>query len=162
MLIALDWGLTRFRAYLMDAAGAIIERREREAGVLALAGGEFAAALDDALDGWPAAPVVAAGMITSRQGWVETSYLDCPAGAGELARALTRHEAGGRTIHFVSGLTVRAAGGVPDVMRGRRCSSSARLPPGTGMTRKPSSCCPAPIPSGPGPRRAACRASPAS
>ncbi len=132
MLIALDWGLTRFRAYLMDGAGAIVERREAEAGVLALAGGDFAAALDDTLDGWPAAPVVAAGMITSRQGWVETPYLECPAGAGELARALTRHEAGGRTIHFVPGLTVRAAGGVPDVMRGEEVQIVGALPAGEG------------------------------
>ena len=58
-------------------------------------------------------------MITSRQGWVEVPYCPCPAGSDEIARALWRHETGaGRTIHFVPGLSIVGADGVPDVIRG--------------------------------------------
>jgi 2-dehydro-3-deoxygalactonokinase len=64
-------------------------------------------------------PVIAAGMITSRQGWVEVPYCRCPAGSDEIARALWRHQTGaGRTIHFVPGLSIVGADGVPDVIRG--------------------------------------------
>ncbi len=82
MLVTLDWGLTRLRAYLLDGGGEIVERRDSAAGVLALEAGGFEAALAAAISHWGAAPVIASGMITSRQGWVETPYLDCPAGAG--------------------------------------------------------------------------------
>ena len=59
------------------------------------------------------------GQITSRQGWVEVPYCPCPAGSDEIARALRRHATGaGRVIHFVPGLSVVRADGVPDVIRG--------------------------------------------
>jgi 2-dehydro-3-deoxygalactonokinase len=58
-------------------------------------------------------------MITSRQGWVEVPYCPCPAGSDEIARALLRHETSrGRIIHFVPGLSIVGAVGVPDVIRG--------------------------------------------
>jgi 2-dehydro-3-deoxygalactonokinase len=61
---------------------------------------------------------MAAGMITSRQGWIELPYLPCPAGAAELAAALRRHVSKrGRAIHFSTGLSCRGKDGMPDVMR---------------------------------------------
>ncbi len=132
MLIALDWGLTRLRAYLMDDGGAIVERHESEAGVLSIADGGFEAALTSAIADWPEGPIVASGMITSRQGWVETEYLACPAGAGEIAAALTVHKAAMGPIHFAPGLVDRGAGGVPDVMRGEETQIAGALAPGGG------------------------------
>ncbi len=130
MLIALDWGLTRLRAYLMDDGGAIVERHESEAGVLSIADGGFEAALTSAIADWPEGPIVASGMITSRQGWVETEYLACPAGAGEIAAALTVHKAAMGPIHFAPGLVDRGAGGVPDVMRGEETQIAGALAAG--------------------------------
>ncbi|WP_374333910.1 2-dehydro-3-deoxygalactonokinase, partial [Aestuariivirga sp.] len=63
-------------------------------------------------------PVMAAGMITSRQGWIELPYLPCPASAADLARALHMHTTtSGRRIAFSTGLSYRAPDGMPDVMR---------------------------------------------
>jgi 2-dehydro-3-deoxygalactonokinase len=63
--------------------------------------------------------VIASGMITSRQGWVEVPYCACPAGSAELAAGLRRHLTGaGRALHFVPGLSLFGADGVPDVIRG--------------------------------------------
>jgi 2-dehydro-3-deoxygalactonokinase len=58
-------------------------------------------------------------MITSRQGWVEVPYCPCPAGIVEIAGALRRHATrAGHVIHFVPGLSIVGADGVPDVIRG--------------------------------------------
>ena len=39
-----------------------------------------------------ACPLIASGMIGSRQGWLEAPYLDCPAGLAQAATRLTRIE----------------------------------------------------------------------
>src|SRR5690606_28023584 len=91
--------------------------------ILKVQGGAFEAVLEREIGPWlhdgPDLPVLAAGMITSRQGWVEVPYCPCPAGSAEIARALWRHETGrGRIVHFVPGVAFVAADGVPDVIRG--------------------------------------------
>jgi 2-dehydro-3-deoxygalactonokinase len=121
-LIGLDWGTSSLRAYRLGAGGGIVEVRESPAGILGVEAGGFEAAFEAAIGDWlgdsPAAPVVASGMITSRQGWVEVPYLGCPAGEAALARALRAHRTGaGRHVHFVPGLALDGDG-VPDVMRG--------------------------------------------
>jgi len=55
-------------------------------------------------------------MITSRQGWLEVPYCPCPAGSAAIAAALVRHPVGG--LHFVPGMSLIGADGVPDVIRG--------------------------------------------
>jgi 2-dehydro-3-deoxygalactonokinase len=122
-LIGLDWGTTSFRAYRLDAAGGVLETKSAPVGILRVPAGGFEATFEREVGAWLAAarevPVIASGMITSRQGWVEVSYCPCPAGSAEIAGALVRHETGaGRTVHFVPGLSIVGADGVPDVMRG--------------------------------------------
>ncbi|MGQ3354690.1 MAG: 2-dehydro-3-deoxygalactonokinase [Phreatobacter sp.] len=121
-LIGIDWGTTSFRAALMDGGGGIIDRKASGEGLLAVPDRDFEGVLERAVAGWDegrALPLVASGMVTSRTGWVETPYLPCPAGAGELAGALTRFTtAGGRRIAFITGLSYRNPDGAPDVMRG--------------------------------------------
>ena len=58
-------------------------------------------------------------MVGSRQGWVEAPYVPCPAGAAEIAAAMTtsRRRELGRVV-VVPGLSARDARGAPDVMRG--------------------------------------------
>jgi 2-dehydro-3-deoxygalactonokinase len=71
------------------------------------------------LDDHPDAPVYAAGMIGSRNGWVEVPYVACPADAPALARGVRRLRLGdGREMVFLPGVTCLRAGGVADVMRG--------------------------------------------
>jgi 2-dehydro-3-deoxygalactonokinase len=122
-LIGLDWGTSSFRAYRLDAAGAVLEAKTAPAGILRVPEGGFEGVFEREIGPWladaPGLPVIASGMITSRQGWVEVSYCPCPAGSAEIAAALVRHETGaGRIVHFVPGLSIVGADGVPDVIRG--------------------------------------------
>ena len=119
-LIALDWGTTSLRAYLLGAGGAMLANAEHPLGILKVANGDFADAFRRAVEPWrkadPALPALAAGMIGSRQGWREAPYVECPAGLDAAARGLaTVAEA---NLSIVPGVSVIDADGVPDVMRG--------------------------------------------
>jgi hypothetical protein len=67
-MIAIDWGTTQLRAYRLDDAGAIVSRRSRPKGIMAIPGGDFAAALDEITRDWHDAAdreIVMSGMIGS-------------------------------------------------------------------------------------------------
>jgi 2-dehydro-3-deoxygalactonokinase len=124
-LIALDWGTTSLRAYLYDASGNVLATRASTAGIMNLPRsaeqGGFDAAFDDACGAWlehaPAAPVIAAGMVGSAQGWLEAPYVDTPASADALVAGIVRVKAAcGVTLHIVPGVLQR--GELPNVMRG--------------------------------------------
>jgi 2-dehydro-3-deoxygalactonokinase len=122
-LIGIDWGTTAFRAYRLAADGRVIDAKSAPLGILKVPDGDFERVLEREIGRWladgPDLPVVAAGMITSRQGWVEVPYCLCPAGSDQIARALRRHATGrGHVVHFVPGLSLVGADGVPDVIRG--------------------------------------------
>ncbi|QNJ99767.1 2-dehydro-3-deoxygalactonokinase [Dyella telluris] len=115
-LIGLDWGSTHLRAYRYDAQGAVLEKRALAHGIRHLPEGGFPVAFAQATDGWPDVPVLACGMVGSRNGWQEVPYLDTPTGVDRLADALTAMTTpDGRTLHLVPGLRDP---GRPDVMRG--------------------------------------------
>lgn len=79
--IAVDWGTTRLRAWAMGPGGPLAEATTDE-GMGALPRGAFEAALLRAVGGWLHAgqrvPVVACGMVGSRQGWHEAPYRRVP------------------------------------------------------------------------------------
>lgn len=115
-LIGLDWGSTHLRAYRYDAQGQVLEKRALPFGIRQLPEGGFAAAFAQATHEWPAAPVLACGMVGSRNGWLEVPYLDTPTSVDRLAAALTTLSTpDGRTLHLVPGLRDPSR---PDVMRG--------------------------------------------
>ena len=93
-LIGLDWGTTALRAYRMAADGRVLDRRSGQLGILNVAQGDFATALDQVAGDWhradTAAPLLASGMIGSRQGWLEVPYCNAPAAAAGLAAGLGR------------------------------------------------------------------------
>ena len=109
----------------------MLERREAPAGILQVPERRFEVGLRQQVGSWlaaaPGLPVVASGMIGSRQGWIEAPYAPCPAGPADLTRHLARHRtAAGIDIHFVPGLSVRGADGMPDVMRGEETQIAGR------------------------------------
>jgi len=132
--IALDWGTTSFRAYIANGDGQVLETVAAPEGILAVKDGDFDAALERHIGAWDVAlPVIAAGMITSRQGWIELPYVPCPAGPAELASALYRHTSRrGRAIAFSTGLSWRSAAGIPDVMRSEETQVFGGLEGGGG------------------------------
>jgi 2-dehydro-3-deoxygalactonokinase len=76
--LAIDWGTTNRRVYLLDASGTVHETFRDDRGVLAVGQGGFAdevAAIRAKLGDWP---VIAAGMVGSQRGWAMVPYLSCP------------------------------------------------------------------------------------
>jgi 2-dehydro-3-deoxygalactonokinase len=121
-LIAVDWGTTRLRAWLLNSGGAALDGLSAESGVQSVAAGGFPAAFRSACGAWldahPRLPVLMAGMVGSRNGWLEAPYARAPCDAAALARALCEVDAGGRAIHIVPGVDYRGEDGAYDVMRG--------------------------------------------
>ncbi|MEO7254987.1 MAG: 2-dehydro-3-deoxygalactonokinase [Casimicrobium sp.] len=129
-LIGLDWGSTNLRAYAFDAVGNIVDRTQSDAGALKLKGDlAFDAALVALIGGWarsyPAATLIACGMLGARTGWREAPYVDCgidAASAQEKAGLAQRLALGvasvatslGRPLTIVPGMNSSE----PDVMRG--------------------------------------------
>src|SRR5688572_11198103 len=93
-LIALDWGTTALRAYLLGDDGTVLDDRSEPWGIMQLPDRDFGAAFQRMAGSWlasvPGIQVLASGMIGSAQGWVEAPYCASPAGASELARSLVR------------------------------------------------------------------------
>ncbi|HSF65629.1 MAG TPA: 2-dehydro-3-deoxygalactonokinase [Paracoccaceae bacterium] len=121
--VIVDWGTTSFRADLVTATGKVLGHVETAQGISALGGQGFEAVLMGALAPWLAAhgalPVVALGMVTSRNGWVEVPYVPCPAGIADLARGTVRRALpNGSALILLAGLTDPARTPFPDVMRG--------------------------------------------
>jgi len=117
-LIAIDWGTTSARAYRLDARGRILDEQSAPLGVQKVEPGKFAQALTAVLGGEipQDVPMIASGMIGSRQGWIEAPYRDCPADFDGIAAGLT--PVPGTRLRIVPGLVCRDADSVPDVMRG--------------------------------------------
>ncbi len=143
-VIAVDWGTSSFRAYLLDAEGGITERHESPGGILRVRGGDFAAALEAEIGPWltaqPDALVVMSGMIGSRQGWREVPYVSCPAEPEEIAAGLERIDWGSGEAWIVPGLLDESRAGQPDVMRGEETQvlgALAALPAGGGLVCLP-------------------------
>jgi 2-dehydro-3-deoxygalactonokinase len=118
--IALDWGTTSFRAYHVGGDGAILANLSAPEGILAVKDKAFDETLESRIGAWDKAlPIMASGMITSRQGWIELPYVACPADLKSIAAAVHAHTSRqGRKIFFVPGISACGADGVPDVIRG--------------------------------------------
>jgi 2-dehydro-3-deoxygalactonokinase len=122
-LLALDWGTSTLRASLLGDGAQALQTRRDARGVMAVPAGGFGAVLrelcGDWLDAHPQLPVIASGMVGSRQGWQEAPYLELPAGPEQAAAALTAVDlGGGRRLHIVPGACDQPRPGRHDVMRG--------------------------------------------
>lgn len=123
-LLAVDWGSTSLRAALLDDAGVVLQERTSARGMLTIAPGGFSEVFEQHFADWmdvPGTRCLMAGMVGSKQGWVEAGYCPCPAGLDEIAAALrtidSQSSTQGRRIRIVPGVSCDRAG-VPDVMRG--------------------------------------------
>lgn len=113
--VAIDWGTTNRRAYLVDAIGGVLDRIDRGDGVATLGAAAYPAAVAAIHARWGDLPVLAAGMVGSTRGWRETPYVPAPAGLSDIAAALVPIGDGG--VRIVPGLALDRSG-CPDVMRG--------------------------------------------
>lgn len=114
--IAVDWGTTNLRAYAMQGA-TVLARAQSEDGMGGLTTAQFEPALRALIGDWIAngnVPVIACGMVGSRQGWVEAPYRSVPCSplADRLTPAPTTQ---GLDVRVISGLSQNKPA---DVMRG--------------------------------------------
>lgn len=126
--IAVDWGSTRLRAWAMRGAETLAEAAS-DAGIGSPGAGGFAPTLISLIAPWlqegRRIPVLACGMVGSREGWVEAPYRRVPCAPVDRG-ALT----------FVSGTDARIALAIvpglmqaspPDVMRGEEVQVAGAL-----------------------------------
>jgi 2-dehydro-3-deoxygalactonokinase len=112
--IAVDWGTTNRRAYLIDSSGKRIREFEDGKGILHVEKGGFPDAVGEIRQRLGDKPLLLAGMIGSNRGWVEAPYVPCPAGLDDLARNLVW---AGEREAIVPGVSLLEQGRA-DVMRG--------------------------------------------
>ncbi|BFM48061.1 2-dehydro-3-deoxygalactonokinase [Marinomonas sp. THO17] len=119
--IAVDWGTTNLRAFLMNQQGQIQAQRSSDKGMLTLSSDEFEKTLADLLDDWldSGLPIYMAGMVGSRGGWQEVPYQSCPMPLTELANHLHWLTTSlPNQVAIVPGLQSKGVAGMADVMRG--------------------------------------------
>lgn len=130
--IAVDWGTTACRAWAVSAEGAVLGSARSRLGMSTLEKAGFEGALKDLAGQWLGrdVPVIACGMVGSRQGWVEAPYAKVPCAPEQLStvRAPTTDPA----------LTVVVVGGIrqdqpADVMRGEETQISGYLAQNPGF-----------------------------
>jgi 2-dehydro-3-deoxygalactonokinase len=138
-MIGVDWGTSSARAYRLAPGGAVLERREAAArGILHIAPGGFGEALREMAGDWIAGGerhVLLAGMVGSRQGWLEAPYLPCPAGLEEIAGALVPVPFADAEVRLVPGISAEDGAGVPEVMRGEEGQVLGALGGALGASR---------------------------
>jgi 2-dehydro-3-deoxygalactonokinase len=134
-LLALDWGTSSLRGYLMDGNGRVLDMLANAHGIQNLPvpgipGFEqvFAGLCGEWLTLYPQLPVVAGGMVGSAQGWREAPYVPCPADTATLAsRAVAVDTALGVPLLIAPGVIFDPPDANPDVMRGEEIQISGAL-----------------------------------
>ena len=115
----IDWGTSNFRAYRFGGDGRVAETHQAPCGILSVADRNFAGVLKQQIGHWLQAgdALYFSGMITSRNGWIETPYVDAPASLEDLARQSLRIAGDdGQALFFLPGVCMRSP--AADVMRG--------------------------------------------
>lgn len=113
--IAIDWGTTNRRAYLVGQDGAILDQMEDDAGVAGIAADAFPAAIAEITGRLGNHPLLMAGMIGSNRGWREVPYVPSPATLADLSGHISN--VGQDEVAIVPGVSWKGSGQA-DVMRG--------------------------------------------
>jgi len=124
--IAVDWGSSCLRSFLLDQHGNLLASRQSADGVFTVKQGAFAEVIQQQCHDWlpECELMIMAGMVGSRHGWYEVPYLPCPvslpalAEACQLLPAALVNGAALPEIRLVPGLRCTDSNGIADVMRG--------------------------------------------
>jgi 2-dehydro-3-deoxygalactonokinase len=133
-VIAVDWGTSNFRAFRIDAEGAVVARCSSPQGILRVGEGNFEQALRAEVGAWlqeGEKHILLCGMIGSRQGWVEAEYLQCPVGLEELVASVVRVPFLGAEVLLIRGVMGpvmgKGAAKTPELMRGEETAAMGIL-----------------------------------
>ncbi|MCY4336119.1 MAG: 2-dehydro-3-deoxygalactonokinase [Litoreibacter sp.] len=115
--IAVDWGTSNLRAWAMSECGTVKDKLECDKGMSGLAQHEFEPTLIRVIEPWlgtAKTPIIACGMVGSRQGWAEAPYRSVPTTPlGDLSPVATTDAR--ISMHILPGLKQTDS---PNVMRG--------------------------------------------
>jgi 2-dehydro-3-deoxygalactonokinase len=128
--VAVDWGTSSFRGWLMSREGEVLAESRGSEGMLHCSGTGFAPVLRDhlaRLGAVEAIPVLICGMAGARQGWVEAPYLKTPTRLDALHEGAIRIETAGE-IRILPGVA-QARPDRPDVMRGEETQLLGAIEP---------------------------------
>lgn len=114
-----DWGTTRLRLYRMNG-GAMTDRLDGPGtgSLPASAQTVLAERLETWLGEGPISEVILCGMAGAPGALVEAGYAPCPTNAAGWLGSLTCTKVAGVAVGVLPGLSCRAEGNVPEVMRG--------------------------------------------
>jgi 2-dehydro-3-deoxygalactonokinase len=129
-VIAVDWGTSNFRAFRINAEGAVVARCSSPQGILRVGEGNFEEALRAEVGAWLQEGenhILLCGMVGSRQGWVEAQYLRCPVGIEELAGSVVRVPFFGAQVFLVPGVMGPDEANAPELMRGEETAAMGIL-----------------------------------
>lgn len=115
--IAADWGTTNLRVWAMSQSGTMLADAASDAGMAKLTPEQFEPALLALVGDWitKPMPVIACGMVGSRQGWAEAPYATVPSPATPQGFAAAKVTHPNLSVHIIPGLRQNSPA---DVMRG--------------------------------------------
>ena len=129
--VAVDWGTSSFRLWLIDADGSVLAERRSGEGMTTAAKTGFSQVLAGhlaAVEAPAGLPVIVCGMAGARQGWVEAGYIDVPASLSSVLSGAVSVPGENRDVRILPGLAQRDAA-APDVMRGEETQLLGALGP---------------------------------
>ncbi|AXB47875.1 2-dehydro-3-deoxygalactonokinase [Amycolatopsis albispora] len=144
-LVALDWGTSGQRAWLLGTGGRVLDGRRSKRGLLAVTEGidpgdpaaraaayetAFRQACGDWLTAHPGLPAIACGMVGSAQGWTDTGYRAVPSTLDFTGLVPVPHRDG--VLHLVPGLRIPSGDRPGDVLRGEETQLAGMLDVLTG------------------------------
>ncbi|MGK0270869.1 MAG: 2-dehydro-3-deoxygalactonokinase [Cocleimonas sp.] len=120
--VAVDWGTTNFRAYLIDNQGLCIDSVSNNDGVIK-SKNNFEVILQQHIGHWLNSHgpimVILSGMVGSQIGWLETPYTDCPISIESYSDHLVQIPSFNHgNCWLVPGAKYISNSGITDVMRG--------------------------------------------
>jgi 2-dehydro-3-deoxygalactonokinase len=130
--VAVDWGTSSFRLWLIGADGNILGERRSGEGMTTAAKTGFADVLNAhlaALSVPEKVPVIACGMVGAKQGWIEAGYIDVPASLSSILTGAVSVPGQSRDVRILPGLAQRDKA-APDVIRGEETQLLGALGPG--------------------------------
>lgn len=116
-IIGVDWGSSSFRAYRYNENGAVAKQIHHNSGILRVKNGDFAETLFALLASvlQQGDKILLSGMITSRNGWIETPYAELPLNLESYLSLAQPRVYNNTQLLFLPGVCQHHP---PDVMRG--------------------------------------------
>lgn len=141
-LLAIDWGTTNRRVYLIGSDDGVLATEQDDRGVLAMTGADWPAELAALRARFGDLPALLVGMAGSTRGWTNVRYMPPPVGIAELAADLCWVEP--RRTAIVPGVGSRAEA-ASDVIRGEETqflgAVAAGLVPADALLVQPGTHC---------------------